>query len=381
MLRILIAISLISLLPAQRRHEQQQPAPDIPKLLRMLTTGTSSERISAAMRLGLARAKRAVPALTTNLRYPDPKVQNEVLVALNNLGAVSAVPEIRRLLHSSTKGLRVLAALTLLYFEDHASQKAILELLRNDDVEIRQQMTQLFRLLPLREAAPDLEACLEDEDLIVRLNAIVALGTIGLPSSEAKLAVFLEGDEERSRAAAFTAVTNIAPANYQEKLREDFHSGDDTARRLAITPLTRIQDRDVEEMLLEEVPAAAILNFFNEPEACEKMRATRVMLREVRDLNLEQIAELVSKKTGMPVKFSPSLPGDPRLIRVRGNLGRVLGYLPETFALLSTLDPTWWEGIPEPISWTIEEGEIRIVSSDEAETFFREKALQRKDGR
>ena len=75
------------------------------------------------------------------------------------------------------------------------------------------------------------------------------------------------------------------------------------------------------------------------------------------------------------------MPFPPKLIRLRGNAGLILGYLPETFALLSTLDPTWWEGIPEPISWTIEAGKIRIVTSDEAETFFRKKALQRKDGR
>ena len=82
----------------------------------------------------------------------------------------------------------------------------------------------------------------------------------------------------------------------------------------------------------------------------------------------------------MPVEFSPTLPVDPRSIRLRMT-ARVLGFRPETFALLSTLDPMWWQGTRDPMSWIIEDGKITIVTPDEAEKFFRDKASKRKAGR
>ena len=377
MLRIPVLLSLISLLPAQGRDG---PMPvNVQEQLQLLSMGTRSQRAGAAMQLGSFGVMEAVPGLIAVLRYPDTRVQTNALSALNELGATSAIEEIRRFLSSSNLNLRMLAALTLLHLEDTASQKAILDLIHNDDVEVRRKITQMLNMMPVQAAVSRLEAALEDEDLVVRGNAISALGKIDVASSEEKIAPFLDAEEEQIRTVAFMAVTNIAPEKYEDLLREAFHSGDQDSRHMAVAPLLRLQDAEVEEMLFEEDPSTSLLNYFHAREACEKLRSTRVLLRQIRWSNLGQVLRLVSEQSGIPVELSPSL------VSIRSATAnsavKLMGHRPETFALLSNISPQLWNGIQVPVSWIFDDGKIRIVPLQEAREFFQEQANKRKDGR
>ncbi len=79
----------------------------------------------------------------------------------------------------------------------------------------------------------------------------------------------------------------------------------------------------------------------------------------------------------MPIEISPSVQLIPRQTKLWNSTG-LLGFKPEVFGFLTNVSRQMWEGVPNPLSWIIDEDVIRIVTPEEATEFFKAEAEKRK---
>ena len=79
----------------------------------------------------------------------------------------------------------------------------------------------------------------------------------------------------------------------------------------------------------------------------------------------------------MPIEISPSVQFDPKQTKLYNSTGR-MGFKPEVFGFLTNVNKQMWAGVPNPVSWIIDEDVIRLVTPAEATEFFKAQAEKRK---
>jgi HEAT repeat protein len=160
--------------------------PTLQPLLRALEDEDSATRGNAAWALGRQRARQSVAALSRALADPDQSVRNSATFALAELGDRRVVAPLIEMLADPDWQLRSHAADAVSQYalseeEKTAVNNVLLQQLRSS--ELMQRRTAVYALvwLPHRTAVPALIDALRDDDADIREEAAHALERIGDP--------------------------------------------------------------------------------------------------------------------------------------------------------------------------------------------------------
>jgi HEAT repeat protein len=166
---------------------------------------------------GLNRSTDGVPALVNALRDKDPKVRQEAIRAVGQLGtaARAAIPAVIELLNADDGYERVLAAEALAYLEARspAAISALVKIMAERDLGLGgQAIAALGRIGPSAEAAvPALTEAVRSTDPAFRIEAALALAQVK-PDPQAILPVLVEVFQDRNhpfRVRALEALSRL----------------------------------------------------------------------------------------------------------------------------------------------------------------------------
>ena len=196
---------------------RRQAAKDFaPALTKALGDESSAVRANAAAALGWigAEARAATPALITLLDDADPDVRRAAIFALMKSGPEVRATAIPRILKSQNARLIPLYTLKA---TDNAAVRALIELLRDEDEQVRRNASNaLANLYPevRRAAVPYLASLLTDKEPKVRLLVLSELRKIGwqAQSSLAAIAALERDDSAEVRRRAAGVLGSIASA-------------------------------------------------------------------------------------------------------------------------------------------------------------------------
>lgn len=227
--------------------------PDIPQLLKLLSSKNEADRLEAAERIqGFGQA--ALGALDGLIRSTDDSNDFVRLAALEAIGGLRAdgrkgLPEIRQRLQKAKSDYeRVLAARALLRISTDASDVALAlpvlaQGLQSEDDQVAVEAANTLRELG-GPAVATLVAALEGTPRVRRL-AVDALGQIGASAKDAVPAItnLLSINDPETTAAAATALGHIgvrAPETIRA-LAKSASSADESVARASIRALTELR--------------------------------------------------------------------------------------------------------------------------------------------
>jgi len=200
-------------------------------------------RSDAALRLGQAHAKDAIPSLIAVLNDPDEVVRVNVIRALGEIGDTSATPAIlpygadkletvrmatcqalgmlkdpraipvlEKALYDESRTLRVVAARALSEIPGPESLETLVRVaLQDEDDRLRSFVMKVIGGRRAKESVPRLESALAAESDLVRANAAQSLGVVGDRSSLPVLVRSLDDKTPRIRSLSAHAIAAIAP--------------------------------------------------------------------------------------------------------------------------------------------------------------------------
>ncbi|MEM8737134.1 MAG: HEAT repeat domain-containing protein [Planctomycetota bacterium] len=188
---------------------------DLSPLAEMLWDRDERQRANAALLLGLAGERSAIPVLRDAAKAPMERsepvqrelVRLQIYEALLNLGEEASLKPLRVAAYSNQNEVRVLAVLMLGRAMDRSMEGNFVTFLPKDPVELRLAAAESLARLGSREGLPVmLEASLL-ELATVRSQAAFALGqAYPQPAAARRLAELMRDPEPRVRLAAAAAV-------------------------------------------------------------------------------------------------------------------------------------------------------------------------------
>jgi HEAT repeat protein len=208
--------------PATTATTNAQTAEDeqiIRGLLQQLNTGDRNTRERAAASLGRMRAKEAIPYLMDILK--DEKEPADVICStlhsLGNLDAKTAIPEMLPRLKSSHESVRREAAIALGQLGASDAIPQLLALFKdetNGEKEpalVRRLAAEALGRIGAKDAVADLLACLKNENevMYLRRSAIIALSWIHATEAIPDLLLLLKNSDERIRRSAVVALGQL----------------------------------------------------------------------------------------------------------------------------------------------------------------------------
>jgi len=155
-------------------------------LIDLLQHPNPSARHHAAHVLGKIGDSRAVDALIDALQDTDVTVLSKTIFTLGQLGDVKAVPAIVQLLGHEHHEVQTTVTNALERF-GAAPQPFLIEALRHERWQVREQSADILGLIGNREIVPLLANLLTDEHWQVRFSAVTALGHLGGTQAKAAL--------------------------------------------------------------------------------------------------------------------------------------------------------------------------------------------------
>jgi len=196
--------------------------PALPSLLAATVASESRLRWASAKILTAMRPMEptASSALIPLISDKDPYVRRVSFECLGRLGedAKEAIPFLKRAVNDSVPSNRMYChrALTQITGEENPHVDHIASYLMDDEPENRRLAATLLKYYgPLaKSSCQDLLRCVRDNDVQVRINAIAALGAVGVGSKEiiSGLIEALESDKHREvRRAAASSLGEIGP--------------------------------------------------------------------------------------------------------------------------------------------------------------------------
>lgn len=204
-------------------------------------------RTEAAVRLGEARDRQAVPALLEALDDPEESVRVEAARALGAIGDRSATGPLGALAADPLDTVRIAAAQALGMLEDPSAVPALERLLADPDEGVRKAAVRAAGSIPGPEAVRLLvSSALHDEIEEIREVAVKLLAGRRAAEAIPFIERSLETESDRLRATAAYALEKIGDRSSLPALRKALDDPYFKVRSLSAHALARIARSDAE---------------------------------------------------------------------------------------------------------------------------------------
>lgn len=212
------------------KNQDWQPASDEQQALRHV----AERDFEKAAALGDKAIHALVPALTEK----DPGTRERVATALASIGSAAVAPLIDALQHPDPM-MRACAARALGEIRDDRALEALLPMLNDSDITMRENIVAAFWKAGTPKAMVGLVEALKDEDRLIKARAARALGEIGNESIVEPLLAVVEQDPS-VRMEVGLALARFAPGRALPLLI-DVVAEDPTAEEAGKTLLVLLQ--------------------------------------------------------------------------------------------------------------------------------------------
>lgn len=244
-----------------------EPLPEMlgPIIQRLLHDPDDDVRAAAAGALGYfvlageldeldaALAMRAEAVLITVLTEPaePPAVQRRALESLAYSGEVGVRQFIEDAYYSPDEALRIGALVAMGRSADTRWRKLVRAELRNPSAPMRAEAAIACGELETKSALPDLLDLLEDEDFMVRVAAIFALGRLGGKAAQRALAAIAASEADEAEAAELALEEMLFYAGEDATTFPLFEEGDEEEEMDDLDPWDEWADDDEDDDLGE----------------------------------------------------------------------------------------------------------------------------------
>ena len=222
----------------------------VEQLLADLRSDSATVRRQAALSLGQAKDRSAVPALAEALTDQESAVRREAAKALGAIKNGQAVPALLKALRDQEMNVRLYAAYALGEIKDPGTADALLQALRDPEWGVRDQaawalrelhdaklvrplvamlkqedsdsekIIWLLRHYPAAQTARELGRLLAGSSVQARLRAVQALGALQQPETFDPLLVALKDEETQVRLRATELLVEIGGDRVKAALQE-----------------------------------------------------------------------------------------------------------------------------------------------------------------
>lgn len=229
--------------------------PDQAHILSLLAQSDPELIREGAQLAGAMKLAEAIPALVRHITSPNIGVQEAVDRALRKIGGPKVVHEVIPLLRSDEAPARNLA-MDLLRVLGHTDIRALQELLRDDDPDVRIFAADILGSTKSAVAVPSLcQALLNDPEVNVRYQAAVSLGQLPFPESAACLNSALD-DEEWVQFSAIEALTKVRDASSVGALIKALGKASELVASTIVDALGEMGDIKVVPLLLKRLDSS-----------------------------------------------------------------------------------------------------------------------------
>ncbi len=190
-----------------------------PRLSALLQSSDEYDRVGAALGLGYMGAKAHVPAIAKLLSDRSDNVQTAAIQALAELNATKYAKDISKLLTSygdPTVSETAGYALARLNAKEQSGKLAA----RLGDQFRKGDVSKALALLGAKEHTKDIAALIEDDNSLVRCDALIALGILDAKTYVKKVAAHLQDKEEFVRTYAAVALLLMQDRTNSEAIRK-----------------------------------------------------------------------------------------------------------------------------------------------------------------
>lgn len=154
-------------------------------LMELIPTQNTATHRQVVLALGKIGDRRATQLLINTLEYPDASMRLNTIQALTWLRDPESIEALARMLHDSHSSVRQGAVRALNVFGEQATEHLIPILANGPSDTMRVMTASALGSIGDPKAIEPLIAILKDEALIVRRDAVRALGNIGAKNTEA----------------------------------------------------------------------------------------------------------------------------------------------------------------------------------------------------
>jgi len=348
----------------------RESAPDIWPLL---LDGRPEAQAAAAWALQVLQEPSVLPHVTRLLMDSTVSTRSLAAGVLAGLGAKDRVKDIEPLLNDPADTARASAVRALSELGAAQEKERTRRLLLDASPSVRSETARALALFPAADTVGLLKPLLKDEEGFVRASALGALTQLKARELSKEMAALLDDRDLHVRASAAEALGWLQAAEYIPHLRQ-MHLEDESSvpRRSAALALCMLGDPKVAASIISAELDLSYLNALRQPALWRKLQGIAGP-----ESGVGTAAEVLSRaaaKSGLSLEWGMGAPGPPtpltskytRFVNPRGQKS-VLAALLET--------------VGGHFSFVLEGRSMRIMTSQEGISFWREWAASLKDNR
>jgi len=366
------------LLPSGSRRQAAEtlaataPA-EILAVVPLLKDDNPEVRETAARLLGECGAKGAIESLIAVLKDKEQDVRIAALRALGELEARDRINDVLPMLQDPCGRVCLAAGSALAVWRARDAVPHVIGLLRHRSPEIRWGAVLTLRELNAKEAIDDIARLLQDDNAACRSAACGVLADLAAVRKAPQLAAMLQDKDEDVRATAAGALRTLEARDQVHALKQALKDDSVNVRYRAATSLVLLGERD-HLPIATQAGHPTWLNALRRPAEWKRLRQLRLEWsgRET----LRQLLERIAKHADLTLELpSPLRKKHDAWLCGPGHVWRGVGGVSGLEALKGNVAftaATFTGDVAfSGMTFILEEGRIRIVSSDEADIFWR----------